>query len=413
MPLTTIQVRNAQTRDKDYKLADEKGLFLLVKTNGSKYWRLKYRYGGKEKLLALGVYGPDADDVSLADARNAREIARTQLARGVDPNVDKRKKKIATRLSVATTFEGIARDWIAVRRTKWSERHTSDVTSSLEKDIFPDIGTLPIDSIDALMLRQVLDKVQKRGALEIAARLRQRCSAVFCHAIALGLCANDPAAPLKTVLMSPPKHHLPALSQSEFPMFLRQMVVAPGKPLTVLAMRLIALTFVRTSELIGARWEEIDLDQNVWDIPPERMKKSRPHYVPLARQAVSALQELYALTGQGELLFPKWGSPGSKETMSNGTILRCIDRLGYRNRMTGHGFRSVASTTLNESGLFGFDAIERQLAHEENNAVRAAYNRASYMEERRKMMQWWADHLDSLTQDADVIILNRTSTNQA
>lgn len=405
MALTNIRAKNAKPSDKDYKLSDEKGMFLLVKKNGSKYWRLKYRFGGKEKLLALGVYGPASSDVTLAKARTARDAAREQISNGIDPGLVRKKQKLARNIDVSNTFEGVARDWIEIKSKKWSSRHTSDVTGALERDAFPSIGKFPIEEIDTIVLRPVLDRVQNRGALEIAARLRQRCSAIFRHGMALGVCTSDPADNLKTVMITPPKNNFPSLSQEEFPVFLRKLHLYTGEKLTCLAMRLMALTFIRTSELIGGRWDEIDFDQEVWNIPPERMKKTRPHYVPLARQTLSVLAELKEITGEGLLMFPKWGNVKARECMSNGTILRCIDRLGYRNQMTGHGFRSVASTALNESGLFSYDAIEKQLAHEEDNAVRAAYNKARYMPERRKLMAWWADHLDQLIIDAEVIEL--------
>ena len=396
MPLTNVQVKRAKSREKDWKLSDEKGLYLHVHRNGSKYWRLKYRFAGKEKLLALGVFGTSIDGVSLGEAREARDIARRQIRDGIDPSVVRKKEKLARLSDASNTFGYLASDWIKIRTPEWSERHALDVEASLDKDVLPYIGSIPISAIDTTVLRPVFDHVQERGAFEIAARLRQRCSAVFRHAMALGLCDQDPADLLKTVLITPKKANFSSLDLNQFPQFWREVQTYSGGRLTVLAMKLIALTFVRTSELIGGRWEEIDLDQKIWDIPPERMKKSRPHYVPLASQAIEALTELQRLTGESEWMFPKRGNPKARDTMSNGTILRCISRLGYRNRMTGHGFRSVASTALNESGKFNYDAIERQLAHEEENAVRAAYNKAKYMDERRRMMQWWADQLEQM-----------------
>ncbi len=394
MPLTNIAVKAAKPRDKDYKLFDEKGMFLLVKKNGSKYWRLKYRFGGKEKMLALGVYGSRPYEVCLSKARAARDTAKRLLAQSTDPGLERKKQKLACRTRTNNTFRSVAEDWIKVKSEKWSKPHAVDVTTSLERDVFPLVGNLPIAEIDTLVLRPVLDLVQNRGALEITARLRQRCSAVFRHGMALGFCPSDPAENLKTIMLTPPKKNFPALSQQEFPVFMQKLEDYGGEKITRLAIRLLALTFVRTGELMGGRWEELDLDQQVWAIPAERMKKDRPHIVPLARQTLLTFQELQEVTGRGELMFPKWGNPKSKETMSNGTILRVIERLGYKNRMTGHGFRSVASTALNESGKFNVDAIEKQLSHEEDNVVRAAYNRARYMPERKKMMQWWADHLD-------------------
>ena len=357
-------------------------------------------------MLALGVYGTKKNDVSLTQARTAREDAKLLLKKGVDPGLERKKQKIAKRINADNTFQDIGLDWIAIRSEKWSDRHASDVTWTLERDIFAYIGSMPINDIDTQVLRPVIDRVQNRGALETASRLRQRCSAIFRHGMALGVCTSDPAENLKTVMLSRTSKNMPALSQEEFPAFLRKLETYSGDKQTILALRLMMLTFIRTGELIGGRWEEVDFNQKVWNIPPERMKRSRPHYVPLAKQTLVGLKELHDLTGVGELMFPKRGMVREKNCMSNGTILRVIDRIGYRNRMTGHGFRSVASTALNESGLFSFDAIERQLSHEEENEVRAAYNKARYMLERRKMMQWWADHIDQLLIDAEVIALN-------
>ena len=385
-------------------------MFLLVKKNGSKYWRLKYRFAGKEKMLALGVYGPKKSAVSLTQARAAREDAKLLLKKGIDPGLERKKQKIAQKINADNTFQDIARDWIKIRSEKWSERHTSDVTWTLERDIFPYVGSMPINDIDTQVLRPVIDRIQNRGALETASRLRQRCSAIFRHGLALGVCTTDPAENLKTVMLSRATKNMPALSQEEIPAFLRKLSAYEGEKQTLLALKLMMLTFIRTGELIGGRWEEIDFHQKVWNIPPERMKRSRPHYVPLAEQTLVVLTELHELTGVGELMFPRRGMVRETHSMSNGTILRVIDRVGYRNQMTGHGFRTVASTALNEAvdpdtgkSLFSFDAIERQLSHEEENEVRAAYNKARYMPERRTMMQWWADHLDQLTQDSLVV----------
>mgnify|MGYP005634473701 CR=1 FL=1 len=406
MALTNIKVKTAKPKDRDYKLSDSGGLYLLVKKTGSKYWRLKYRFAGKEKMLALGVYGPNRSNVTLSHARIAREDAKQLLAKNIDPGLERKKQKIARRINADNTFQEIGLDWVAIRSEKWSERHASDVAWTLEKDIFPYVGGIPINDIDTQLLRPVIDRVQNRGALETASRLRQRCSAIFRHGMALGVCTSDPAENLKTVMLSRPSKNLPSLSEEEFPIFLRKLNSYMAENQTMLALRLMALTFVRTEELIGGRWEEINFNQKIWNIPPERMKRSKPHYVPLAKQTLVVLNELHAITGQGELMLPKRGMIRETKSMSNGTILRVIDRIGYRNRMSGHGFRSVASTALNESGLFNFDAIERQLSHEEENEVRAAYNKARYMPERREMMQWWADHLDQLATDAEVIDLD-------
>jgi|TARA_Y100000310_G_scaffold315557_3_gene366269 integrase len=397
MSLTDLAAKRAKPKKRDYKLAAEKGLYLLVRSNGAKYWRLKYRFAGKEKALAFGVY----PEVSLSEAVEQRDEARRTLKGGQDPSIERKKDKLKRHADSEATFEVLAREWIAMKSQKWKPRHTERVTRSLELDVFPYIGGIPINQIDSVLLRSVLDPIQKRGALDIASRVRQRCSSVFKYGMVLGACSADHAEPLKVVMVPPVKRHFAALTAKEMPEFLTKVHAYNCNVQTRLAVRLLMLTFVRTVELIGARWDEIDYDEYIWNIPAERMKEERPHFVPLARQSLDCLEQLHAVTGQSELLFPKRGS--TTEPMSNSTILRVIERIGYKGRMTGHGFRSVASTILNESGLFDFDAIERQLSHEDRDDVRAAYNRAKYMGERRKMMQWWADKVDSLERPSQIV----------
>jgi integrase len=411
--LTALQVQKAKPKQKNYKLSDGGGLYLHVMSTGSKYWRLKYRIHGKEKVLALGIYDPAKRDrhLSLDEARTKRDEAKILLREGRDPGIEKRKEKLLRKVISETTFESVARDWhkFTAQKKNWTEGHTADVIKSLEVDIFPSIGNLPITEITSDILRPVLEAVQSRGTLEVSKRLRQRCSAIFRYGKALGLCSEDPAEVLKDVLMTPTKKSLAAITPDELPAFLHALNKYNSHPQTRLAVRLLMLTFVRTSELIGARWSEIDFDKRIWNIPADRMKRRRPHYIPLSDQAIEVLNELYEFTGHRELLFPKRGEP--RKPMSNGTILRVIDRIGYRNRMTGHGFRSLASTVLNESGKFRADAIERQLSHEQSDDVRAAYNRAEYYKERVEMMQWWADQIDSMERSDTVIPLQKIKSN--
>lgn len=399
--LSAIQIKQAQPRDKDYKLHDGEGLYLHVSKTGAKYWRLKYRFAGKEKLLALGVYQSSEDTpkgterITLAKARKLKQEQRDLLEAGLDPATERKKKKIATKDEAENTFQKVAEGWIELKAHTWTPDHTEDVKRSLEAYIFPQIGSLPIRQVTSPMLTAILTPLQQRGTLETTKRLRQRCSSIFNYGKAMGLCEDDPAAPLKEVLIPPKKTNLPALSLDEFPEFLKKLRRHNCNYQTDLAIRLLMLTFVRTGELIGARWEEINFEKRVWNIPKERMKRKRPHFVPLSTQAIEVLQELKAMSGNWELVFIKRGKP--REPMSNVTILRVIERLGYKGRMTGHGFRSIASTALNESGLFHPDAIERQLSHEQSDEVRAAYNRAQYFDQRVEMMQWWADQIDSYT----------------
>lgn len=385
MPLTDLAARRAAAKDKDYKLAAEKGLHLLVKANGAKYWRMKYRFAGKEKSLSFGVY----PEVTLAEATEKRDAARKSIRDGIDPSMEKKKAKLQRHTDGKNSFEALAREWITLKSKTWAPRHTERVTRSLELDIFPFIGSIPISQIDSALLRSVLSPIERRGALDIASRVRQRCSSVFRYGMVLGACTTDPAEPLKVVMQTPTKGHFAALTAEEMPAFLKKVNQYNCTLQTRLALRFLMLTFVRTIELTEARWDEIDYDERIWNIPATRMKEKRAHFVPLSTQAMECLEQLQSITGRCELLFPKRGT--SREPMSNSTILRVIERVGYKGRMTGHGFRSVASSTLNESGLFDFDAIERQLSHEDRNDVRAAYNRAKYMDERRRMMQWWGD----------------------
>ncbi|MBT3448925.1 MAG: tyrosine-type recombinase/integrase [Bacteroidetes Order II. Incertae sedis bacterium] len=397
MALTDLAAKRAKPKEKDYKLSVERGLYLQVKTNGAKYWRMKYRFAGKEKTLSFGVY----PEVSLAEAMDRLDTARRLLRDDTDPGLEKKKAKLRRRIENDATFETVAREWVTMKSKKWAPRHTERVLRSLELDIFPSIGNVPISQIDSVLLRSVIDPIQSRGALDIASRVRQRCGSVFRYGMATGVCTTDPAEPLKVVMETPVKKHFPALSANEMPEFLTKVRAYNCTVQTRLAMRFLMLTFVRTIELIGARWDEIDFEESIWNIPSERMKENQSHFVPLSTQSIECLNQLHLVTGKCELLFPKRGT--SREPMSNSTILRVIERIGYKGRMTGHGFRSVASSILNESGLFDFDAIERQLSHQDRDDVRAAYNRAKYMNERRRMMQWWADKLDSLENPSQIV----------
>ena len=389
MPLSDLKARKAKPKDKDYKLSVERGLYLFVKTSGAKYWRMKYRFEGKEKTLSFGVY----PEVTLAEAMERLDKARRLLRDGLDPSLEKKKKKLRLLSESENTFEKVARLWIGLKSKNWAPRHAERVTRSLELDVFPVIGNIAINEIDTLMLRTCIDPIQSRGALDIASRVRQRCEQVFEYGRAIGACSNNPATPLKVIMVPPVKQHFPALEPNEMPEFLTKLRAYNCNVQTRLSIRLLMLTFVRTSELIEARWDEIDFTKKMWTIPATRMKQNKIHDVPLSSQSLDCLDQLREVTGNCDLLFPKRGS--KREPMSNSTILRVIERVGYKGRMTGHGFRSVSSSALNESGLFDFDVIERQLSHQDRDGVRAAYNRAKYMDERKRMMQWWADQIDA------------------
>jgi integrase len=402
MPLTKRECdRAACPPGKPYaRLADGLGMYLEVTAAGGKYWRMKYRHGGKEKRLALGVY----PEISLADARKRRDKARETLAAGDDPGQLKREAKLARALSDASTFEKVARQWWEQWKGPKSPRHANYVLRRLEADVFPVLGARPVDSITAPQLLAMAKRIESRGAIDIAKRSLQTCSQIMRFAVAHGVIERNPGADVRPsdALKPREKENYARLDAREMPELLRKIEAYPGTPYTRLAMKLMALTFVRTGELIGARWAEFDLEAAEWRIPAERMKMRTPHIVPLAPQAVDVLQALQTLSGGRALLFP--GERDHERPMSNNTILGALKRMGYAGRMTGHGFRGVASTILHEQG-YPHHVIELQLAHQERDQVAAAYNHATYLRERRAMMNAWADHLDKMRKGADVIPL--------
>lgn len=401
MAISDARARNAKPKEKPYKVADEKGMFLLVHPNGSKYWRLKYRNAGKEKVLALGVY----PEVTLAEAREKAGAARKLLREGGDPVLERRAARASAAASAATTFEGVAREWMESRGAKWSPSYAEKVRSVLETNLFPRIGDLPVDAITAPMLLAALRPIEARGALEVAMRARRWAGEVFRYAIATGRASDDPATVLKGALRVGQTTHYPALRRDELGDFLRRLTDYPGRPETRLAVTLLLLTFVRPGELRAAEWSELDRETGEWRIPAARMKRRVEHIVPLSRQALAALEELESLTGHSRYLFP--GGRARVPYISENTINKAIAMLGYKGRVVGHGFRATASTILNETGRFPVDAIERQLAHAERNRIRAAYHRAEYLKERREMMQWWGDLLEALRAGGAVVPLRQ------
>ena len=393
MPLTDAAVRQAKPADKPRKLFDGRGLYLLILPAGGKYWRFKYRFGGKEKLLALGAY----PDVSMKQARERRDAARKALAAGSDPSAERQAAKaavVAAEQRERDTFEAVAREWFGKYSSVWAPGHAETIIRRLERDVFPWLGSLPVAEITAVMLLEVLRRVEARGALETAHRIKQITGQVFRYAIATGRASRDPSGDLRGAL--PPRrenHHAALTKPAEVAGLLRAIASYQGSFVVRCALRLAPLVFVRPGELRKAEWSEIDLENGVWRIGAERMKMRREHLVPLARQAVEVLRELHPLTGSGRYIFP--GRTAARP-MSENAITAALRRMGYeQGTMTAHGFRTMASTLLNEMG-WPADAIERQLAHAERDEVRGAYNRAEYMVERRRMMQAWADHLDSL-----------------
>lgn len=385
MPLTDTAVRQAKPTETPRKIADGAGLYLLVNQAG-KYWRWKYRHEGKEKVMALGVY----PDVTLAQAREKHQAGRKVLATGVDP-MEKRKEEAAP---AALTFEQAARQWWAHWSPSRSPRHAEYVLRRLEADIFPEIGGMPVGGIPASAFRDAVKKIEARGAIDIAKRALQTCGQLMRYAVAHDMAERNPVADVRPgdVLKARKKRNYSRIDAKELPALLRAIDSYIGGEHTRLALRLMTLTFVRTTELIEARWEEFDLEAARWNIPAERMKMKTPHIVPLSRQALDVLEKIKAISFGRSLLFP--GERNHEKAMSNNTILYALYRMGYRGRMTGHGFRGVASTILHELD-WPHDHIELQLAHQERNEISAAYNHALYLKQRAKMMQAWADYLEA------------------
>lgn len=372
-------------------------MFLLVQPNGAKYWRLSYRFLGKQKTLALGVYPA----VTLATARKKRDEAREQIAAGIDPGEAKKDAKRAAEIAAANSFEAVAREWFDSRRPGWSDGYAEKVLNSLEVDVFPKIGPRPITEIDSPQMLSIVRKVEARGVRETAKRILQRSRAVFQYGIMTGRCSRNPAADIdaQTVLKKGPGvQHMARVKATEIPQLMRDIDAYQGDLVTRLALRLMALTFVRTTEMIRAEWSEFDETAAEWRVPPERMKMRDPHIVPLSRQALEVLAQLRALNGQHRFVFY---SVQGRSHISNNTMLYALYRMGYKSRMTGHGFRGLAATALRELS-FGRDVVERQMAHAERNQVTAAYVHAEYLPERRRMMQVWGDHLDRLKAGADI-----------
>lgn len=387
MPLTDTACKNAKPEAKPRKLADGGGLYLEVAPSGSKYWRMKYRFAGKEKRLAFGVY----PEVSLAKAREKREAARKILADGNDPGEVKKEAKRQIAVKAENNMEVIAREWYEHHLHEWKPHYARDVINRLETHIFPKLGSRPIADISSTELLSCLKVIEKSGALDMAQRMMQTCGQVYRYAIITGRTRYNPVNDLRGALKTPVRNHHAHLKADELPEFLQKLEAYDGEPQTKLALKLLILTFVRTTELRGAKWDEISFDKAEWRIPAERMKMKDPHIVPLSTQAITVLRELQKHSGNREFVFPNQQNPS--KCMSENTMLYAIYRLGYHSRTTGHGFRATASTIMNEHG-FTPDWIERQLAHCERNKVRAAYNHAQYLPERRKMMQWWGDYLD-------------------
>ena len=400
MPLSDLACKKAKPGDKPYKLTDDKGLCLLVNTAG-KYWRMNYRFGGKQKTLALGVY----PDVSLARAREKRDDARKRMADGIDPGELRKAIKTQQAERAANSFEAIAREWYAKAYADKAESTQEKTMTRLQQDVFPVIGALPVSSIEPAHIRTVIEHIEKRGALDIAKRVFNYVGRVLRYADSRGLVARDVSASidLKLILSSRETAHHAALTDPvAVGGLMRAIDSFTGSFITVCALKLAALCFVRPGELRHAEWAEFDLDNATWNIPGRKMKMKSDHIVPLSKQAVKILRELNAVTGSGVYVFPS--ERGKSAIMSENTLNAALRRLGYTNKeMTAHGFRAMARTILDEGLNFRPDFIEHQLAHAVKDPNGRAYNRTAHLPERRKMMQRWADYLDKLKRGAEVI----------
>lgn len=390
MKLTARQVETAKPKEKTYKLSDGGGLYLEVSNGGSRYWRLKYRYAGKEKRLAFGVY----PEVTLAEARDKRDVAKKVLAAGNDPGEIKKAEKIAQKLSFENTFEAIAREWHQHKADRWSLRYRDEIIDTFEKDIFPHTGRRPIIDIKPMEWLEILRRIEKRGALEKTRKVRQRCEEVYRYAIVTGRAEYNPISDLASALATPKKTHFPFLTVEELPYFLSDLAGYTGSIITKTATQIIMLTGVRTQELRFARWEDIDFEKRLWEIPSEVMKMKRPHIVPLSEQVTALFKQLVPISRHHPLVFIGRNDP--HKPISKESINQVIELLGYKGRLTGHGFRHTMSTILHEEG-FNSAWIETQLAHVDKNAIRGTYNHAQYLDNRREMMQWYADHIDNLS----------------
>lgn len=404
MALTDIKVRTTKPSDKPFKLTDGQGMHLLINPNGSKYWRLQYRFDGKQKVLALGVYPM----VSLGEARRKRDEAKKLVSDGIDPSEKKKADKIEQ--SEALTFEAVARDWHTACKRKWSDSHSERVLKSMKDGLFTAIGKRKISELNTRDLIAPIKAVEASGRLEVAARLQQRTTAIMRYAAQNGLIDYNPAQDMSGAITVAKRTHRPALPFDRFSELLERIESFKGRKLTKLAVKLTLLIFIRSSELRFARWSEIDFENAMWTIPGEReplpgvkhshrgSKMKTPHLVPLSRQALELLKAIREISGECDLVFI--GDHDFRKPMSENTVNKALRSMGYDTtvEVCGHGFRAMACSALIESGKWSRDAVERQMSHQERNSVRAAYiHKAEHLDERRLMLQWWADYLDETT----------------
>ena len=405
--LTELKIKYSKPEEKQYKLTDGEGMYLRVYPNSSKYWQLQYRFDGKQKVLSLGVW----PEIGLTEAREKRALARKKIRLGIDPIGEQRviqkeaQKELEVRKEALTiTFRKVFQEWLSTKSSEWTEKYTKNVSGYMNMHAFPDLGDKPILDIRREDIIGVLMKLEEKGIHETCFRIRQKIEAVFVYAIIKGYYEGvNPAMYLDKIISKPKQKFHNYLPIDELPEFISKVETSIGvPPLTILAMKFVILTFVRTVELRYADWKEFDLNckEPIWVIPADRMKMDRTHHVPLVKQTVSILNEIREISGPKGFVFPQ--RRNRQKAMSENTLLYFSNRLGYAGRHTIHGFRTIASTVLNESRIWHPDVIELQLSHQESNKVRKAYNRAEHLDERRRMMEWWSDYVDSIMiQDSD------------
>ncbi|MDO9161163.1 MAG: integrase arm-type DNA-binding domain-containing protein [Methylococcaceae bacterium] len=402
MPLSDTAIKNAKPRDgKSYKLSDEKGLYLLVTVNGGKWWRFDYRFDGNRKTLSMGTY----PDTTLKQAREKRDAARKQIADGIDPGLTRKIEKAG---SIENTLAAVSLEFIEAKRNKWSASHAAHVQQCFERDVFPWIGNRPLKDLSAVEVLITLRRIVDRGSLETAARTKQFIGQAIRYGIATGRAERDVTADLRGALPSPNKGHFPAITEAKpLAQLLRDIDAYTGNFVVRTALQLQPLIFARPANLAAAEWSEFDLDAAEWRIAADKMKMKEVHIVPLSKQAIALLRDIYPLTGSSRYVFASnQGKAGNEPHISRESIGAAIRRMGYQGQHTAHGFRTTASTMLHEQG-FHSDMIERQLSHGERNRVKAAYNRAQHLPERVKMLQAWADYLDGLKAGAQVIAFRK------
>ena len=397
MPLNDRQIKHSKPKSKPYKLTDGGGLYLHITPAGGKLWKLDYAIDGKRKTLSIGKY----PDISLVEAREAADRARKMKAQGIDPSQAKQQAKAERQAALLNTFEHIAHDWHNKNINRWKPNHAKRIMRYLEKDVFPHIGNSPIHELKVKHIKLVLDTIAERGTQETAEKVRQWLNNIFNYAMMLELVESNPPAALVGYIQANETQHMPALPREELTEFYRRLLLADTNPQNRLCLMLLVLCFARNTEIRGGEWAEIDWQAKTWLIPASRMKRPREHCIPLSDWAIALLKELHQLTGDGRFMFPNRNTLSGY--ISENTLGNILNRIGYKGIATPHGFRSLASSLLNEQG-FNPDAIERQLAHIENNKIRAAYNRAEYLTERAEFMQWYSDYLRERYEAAKALI---------